>query len=115
MADSLFPRGFVYPRDDYGGDYIELEGVVLKRRVADGDDPFSVDVQTLRGRFYAFAKAYFDEFVFVGGWARVRVYNSGGGWYPDDRVMAAGPWRISAPDRPSDPPPAPPTGRTPPP
>lgn len=93
MAKPLFDPSLVYPSDGVGP-YIELEGAVLARGETDGDEPFFVLVETLRGQFRPFARAPFDRSVVVGGWARVRVYNSGGGWYPDDRITSAGPWPL---------------------
>jgi len=83
----LFDRSLVYPSDEFGP-YIELEGSVVEV-----NDPLScgsvgIKVRTDRGQFTAYVCAPMAEFVAEAKWARVRVYDSGGGWYPDNRVMS---------------------------
>jgi len=83
----LFNPHLVYPSDEFGP-YLELVG-----QVTSVNDPLSggevgVKVQTERGQFTAYVCKFMAEAVKMGKWVRVRVYDVGGGWYPDNRVMS---------------------------
>ena len=83
----LFDRNLVYPSDQTGP-YVELEGKVL--RIGEPiSNSVSVQVETEHGIFtgYTAEGLGFPE---VGYLARIRIYDSGGGWYPDDLVVG---WR----------------------
>jgi hypothetical protein len=77
---------FVYPLDDIGP-YVEFTGKVIevddKRNVNNEWEEVKVSVQTERGIF----SGYTPRPPKVGYYARIRLYNSGGGWYPDDRIV----------------------------
>lgn len=86
--DSLFKRGVTYPSDEVGR-YVELDGIVVKV------DHERVDVD-VPGR--GFISGYFDpesprfwSFSFrprAGHRATVRVYDAGGGFYPDNTITS---------------------------
>lgn len=82
---SLFERsrGVVYPSDQYG-EYIELEGEVTWVEADEDNEPYSAKVHTPEGTFDCFGTGQKPA---VGYRARVRIYNAGGGWYPDDRII----------------------------
>lgn len=80
----LFDPSLVYPTDDVGC-YVELIGEVVS--VDDQDDPddeVRVDVRTDWGTF----DGYTVHPPKVGYTATVRVYDAGGGFYPDNRIVA---------------------------
>jgi hypothetical protein len=87
MGKPLFDPDLSYPSDDVGK-YLEVEGIV--RSVEEWDvGHVHADVDTELG----LVRAYGDLKPLVGSIATVRIYDSGGGWYPDDRLMG---WK--APD-----------------
>lgn len=88
---ELFSKDFVCPCDDTGP-YTDLEGKVVwvaepPSKVLDED--FQVEVQTLEGTFsvWTLGSVAIRFPPKVGDNARIRVYRSGGGWYPDNRLM----------------------------
>lgn len=88
----LFEPGYVYPSDREGGCYLELEGDVIAVDDIDvgGSDlrEVGVTVRTDKGEFRGFTQ-YPRSSTFhpqVGHRARIRVYDIGGGWYPDHRI-----------------------------
>lgn len=92
---DLFKEGFVYPSDTYGGKYVELEGTITAVGEAlSTDADYPVTVATDQGEFRGFT-SYTGGFPpQVGFHAQIRVYDAGGGWYPDNRVTG---WRNKAP------------------
>ena len=85
----LFEPGFVYPSDREGGRYVELEGVLIEvRRPLSEKAEYPVKVKTDKGIFDAFT-GYVGSFIpAVGHLVTVRIYDAGGGWYPDNRIMS---------------------------
>lgn len=82
--EPLFDRSLVYPMDDVGC-YVELTGEVVAVGEQDHpDDEVRVEVRTDRGTF----DGYTVRPPKVGHTATVRVYDAGGGFYPDNRVVA---------------------------
>lgn len=79
---SLFDRTLVYP-SDHIGPYVELDGTVTNVRSLIGEDEALIDVQTIKGLFTGVSRPPFPE---VGYEARIRIYDAGGGFYPDNRV-----------------------------
>lgn len=88
---SLFERHLVYPSDSYGGRFVEFEGPVVEvgEPIASGE--YQVWVETSKGRFSGWTSAYAAVFPpKVGHHATIRIYDAGGGWYPDDRILSWG-------------------------
>jgi hypothetical protein len=88
----LFDPKLVYPSDDVGP-YQEFEGEIIKTEdLSDlGYVHVHVDVPNvgvLSGYWYIPGSLRQNNKIRprVGGTARIRIYNSGGGWYPDDRI-----------------------------
>lgn len=76
MKKRLFDRNLVYPSDSIGP-FTELLGVVTVV------DELEVTVRTPEhGEFTGFA----SQPPKVGYIAWIRIYNAGGGWYPDNRI-----------------------------
>lgn len=87
----LFEPGFVYPSDYEGGRYVELEGLVVEvGKSIDASSDFHetpVTVRTEKGDFQGWwCRPARLEAPVVGDRATVRVYDCGGGWYPDDKI-----------------------------
>jgi hypothetical protein len=78
----LFDRRFIYPSDQYGGIYLDLEGEIISV------DEFVVDVFTEYGKFTGYIDGNFGLEPVVGYKATIRVYDWGGGWYPDNRIIS---------------------------
>ena len=95
----LFEPDVVYPRDDTGC-YIELEGEVIEvddESLSELECVYEVKVRTEKGDFSGWTDGPPNiKPPAVGYRARIRIYNSGGGWYPDDKIVF---W--SAPDVPA--------------
>ena len=87
----LFDPAVSYPSDREGGEYLEFEGPVVE--VGEPLDTtgdmleMSAVVRTEKGDFRGWTNypARYGR-LRVGDRATIRVYNSGGGWYPDDRI-----------------------------
>ena len=71
--------------DDYGAIYIELIGEVIHIGEPLSRDA-AVKVKTNEGVFTGYYLA--SHLPKVGYFAKIRIYDSGGGWYPDDRIVA---------------------------
>lgn len=81
----LFDDNLVYPRDEYGC-YIETDGYVIS--VGEPlSDCFSIGVSTKFGTFVGYASSHFHV-PNIGCIATIRIYDIGGGWYPDDRIVS---------------------------
>lgn len=78
----LFDRSFVYPSDEIGP-YIELYGIVESVGDTTGED-VSVTVSTDKGKFVGY---YLSKHAPpIGSRASIRVYDAGGGFYPDNKI-----------------------------
>jgi len=92
---SLFKPGFSYPSDREGGRYIELTAEVIEIIYKlEGDiDDFHLRVRTESGVLDGWLRVpSSSEFVpKVGHHTIIRVYDIGGGWYPDNRINSCGP------------------------
>ena len=88
----LFEPGLVYPSDDVGF-YDDLTGEVVSVKRHDSDDDYdygSVDVKTEHGIFTGWTLVkYLPK---IGYSATIRVYDAGGGFYPDNRITG---WRAN--------------------
>lgn len=83
----MFDRNFIYPQDHIGP-YIELSGIVVKVGEYFGQEDVSVSVETDKGVFTGYH--WFKHLPSVGYEVRIRIYDAGGGWYPDNRIVG---WR----------------------
>lgn len=83
----LFDHDLVYPSDNYGP-YVELEGKV----VLVSHSRVDVEVEGHGGMtgYSDFIEARPETAPRPGYIATIRVYDAGGGWYPDNRIMG---WR----------------------
>lgn len=81
---SLFDPNCVYP-SDATGPYTELKGVVLEVGDPNSTGNVSVKVQTEKGVFTGYYWAKYPPK--VGYLTTIRIYNAGGGWYPDNRII----------------------------
>ena len=78
----LFDRNYAYPCDDVGP-YVEIEGTLVSSK----DGAAIVEVPG-RGRYTVYNEAMLDRFKpDPGDRARIRVYDAGGGFYPDDKLV----------------------------
>lgn len=86
----LFDPNLVYPQDRTGV-YADLEGVVTAVGEPLGNDVL-VTVETDRGVFLGWTYVPLDQdpVVKIGYLATIRVYDAGGGFYPDNRIVS---WR----------------------
>lgn len=83
----FFEPDVCYPSDDYGGAYVEFQGVV------ESVSWLKVEISTVE---HGVLSGYVDDFYEdrpqsmprKGDIAVIRCYNWGGGWYPDDRIMS---------------------------
>lgn len=90
MTKQLFESGVVYPSDSYGGRYVELVGKVTQvhPNTHDGDDVrVTVNVPEF-GEFDGWA--WRRSVPNTGYEATIRVYDIGGGWYRDHRIVGWG-------------------------
>jgi hypothetical protein len=76
----IFEPDLVCPSDGIGS-YVDLVGIVISS--VSTFDSFLVQVQTLDRKFSAISKLQPKP----GFLAVVRIYQSGGGFYPDNRVI----------------------------
>lgn len=96
MAERLFDPNYVYPSDREGGRYVEFVGDVIEVGDIDvgGSDLYEVRlvVRTEKGDFSGFTRIPRTSTFRprVGYKARIRVYDAGGGWYPDNRITSCG-------------------------
>jgi hypothetical protein len=82
---KLFDLEIVYPSDDVGP-YIELNGIIAEI----GEPLFdcvAIDVRTEYGILSGYTTHLPKSLPKVGWKAIIRLYNSGGGWYPDDKIV----------------------------
>lgn len=84
-AVRLFDYKFVYPSDDYGGRYVELEGEVISTYSVD-DDLHCIEVRTDKGDFSGYIEH--GKPAKIGTSATIRIYDAGGGWYPDNKIVS---------------------------
>jgi hypothetical protein len=93
----LFEPNTVYPNDSgVGGmgEYIDVEGEIISVGPS-LDDAVKVTISSKHGAVSGWAHgptgSYFSTHPMVGSRATIRVYRSGGGWYPDNRVIGGQP------------------------
>ena len=81
----LFDPHLVYPRDSTGP-YIDLDGIIIESKRVDltGDIQGWAIIHTSKGDFEGYARRQPK----VGYHARIHVYDSGGGWYPDNLFLS---------------------------
>lgn len=87
-TNRLFEPGFTYPSDSTGP-YTELEGEVVELGEPDefeGRTTVNVYVNTERGKMSGWYEGSHPPY--PGCRATLRVYRSGGGWYPDDIITS---------------------------
>lgn len=86
---ALFDPNLVYPCDSTGP-YTELGGTIVSvgepLHDDDLDNSVAVKVETSEGAFTGYL-TYSRMLPEVGYRAIIRLYRSGGGWYPDDRIV----------------------------
>jgi hypothetical protein len=80
----LFDHALAYPQDGVGP-YTELDGIVT--RVGTQDEPDDEVAVTVKTADHGELTGYTPRPPKVGYTARIRVYECGGGWYPDNRIM----------------------------
>lgn len=76
----MFDRNFVYPSDNVGF-YIKLEGTISE--VSKCFDGWKAAVKTDKGTFTGYGEYHMPC---IGYLARIRIYDSGGGFYPDNSI-----------------------------
>jgi hypothetical protein len=84
MSELLFDNNYVYPSDRYGGQYIVLSGEILS--VSEICDHLSISVKTDKGTFTGYTPILSCN-PKVGYIAQIKIYDCGGGWYPDNQIM----------------------------
>jgi hypothetical protein len=82
----LFEPDVVYPRDGKGCRYIDLTGTIVSVDEPDEDGWFKVDVRTDRGSWDGYGCQ--PKLPKVGYTAVVRVYDWGGGYYPENHLIS---------------------------
>jgi hypothetical protein len=82
---TLFDRNYVYPSDQWGGEFEERDGVIKSVRLI--DDFYSIDVETQEGLITGYFPKLTGTPPEVGYMATIRIYRCGGGWYPDNRIV----------------------------
>lgn len=72
--------------------YVTMEGVVTwhAELPTEDDDEFCVHVQTTKGRYRGYANGRHRRSIRIGGYARIELYDWGGGHYPDNRICSSG-------------------------
>lgn len=84
---KIFDDNLVYPVDE-NGRYVEVDGYVVSTgEHLDLFDFFSVDVLTKFGTLTGYASSRFSV-PNIGCVATIRIYDQGGGWYPDDKIVS---------------------------
>ncbi len=85
----LFDPNLVYPSDREGGCYVDLDGVISE--VGAGvSDAWRIVVRTAEhGDHYGFMTKVGSFVPEIGMGATIRIYDAGGGWYPDNRITSA--------------------------
>lgn len=89
----LFDPDICYPSDSTGP-YQEFEGKIVKsedlRDIGLAHVHVEVEGHGVMDGYWHIPDNHCDDpgsVPPVGGTARIRIYDSGGGWYPDDRIM----------------------------
>lgn len=83
---KLFDPNLVYPSDEVGP-HVDLEGIVIGVGVQFYPEYSWDEVPVLVKTEYGNFTGYTSRPPKAGYRATIRVYNSGGGWYPDDRII----------------------------
>jgi len=75
---------------DFIGPYVEATGLVIAVESIDQDDPEGQTEVTIRTPDGSTARGWIlsRRAPKVGYTATIRLYEAGGGWYPDDRVTS---------------------------
>jgi len=123
MSERLFDPDLVYPCSN-GGRYIDLTGTIIEAADWHADlglsahtEPIRVKVKTEKGDFTGYWDGrpsrlicYWDgppsrltRMPKVGGKATIRIYDSGGGWYPDNEIVTCeleneSAWEVETPE-----------------
>ena len=88
----LFKQNIVYPTDSYGGEYVDLDGTIIDVGEPLLCEQYGVKVMTSEGAFDGFTHEMTMGFPpKIGHFATIRIYNAGGGWYPDNRIIS---WKV---------------------
>ena len=94
MPDGVRPiwdrNKYTYPRDNIG-EYQDLVGPIIAY-TAEYERTWTITISTAAGDPRGFLEGSEDykegtRLPRIGGRAIIRIYDWGGGWYPDDRVM----------------------------
>jgi hypothetical protein len=94
LPDGIRPiwdrKNYTYPRDNIG-EYQDLVGPIIAY-TAEYDRTWTITISTAAGDSQGFLEGSSDykegtRLPRIGGQATIRIYDWGGGWYPDDRVM----------------------------
>ena len=86
---ALFDRKYVYPCDHIG-EYVEREGRIVEWEYHEGIGS-KVTIQTKHGhRWTGWAEGGMASPSCWAKIARIRIYDAGGGFYPDNRVTYLG-------------------------
>ncbi len=80
---NLFDNNLVYPCDDVG-EYVVLDGVISF--IETTDRGYYIKVGTMHGIFGGW-QASLRAKPKIGYSARIQIYRSGGGYYPDNRIV----------------------------
>jgi len=84
----VFSLDLAYPSDDTGI-YQEVTGPIVK--IGGYPGLRSVTISTEYGLIEGFVDKPMEKYVFKTKFARIRVYDSGGGFYPSNKVMSLNP------------------------
>lgn len=83
----LFDPDYVYPSDLEGGRYMECVGPIVEVALALADH-WKMTVRTEKGDHTGWLRKIDDFEPKVGDFACIRIYDCGGGWYPDNKIMS---------------------------
>lgn len=83
-----FEPNLVYPSDNIGGRYIDVPGrVVYVGSPLRDREEYPITVEVAENEEYTGFSGYVGAYVpRIGDEAVIRIYDWGGGWYPDNRV-----------------------------
>ena len=84
----LFDPNLVYPSDSEGGRYIELDGAVVELVHVLPNGERMLRVSTPKGIFTGFSRFPGTYEPQIGDLATIRIYDAGGGHYPDNRITS---------------------------
>jgi len=84
-VSALFDNNLAYPSDHHGGRFVEFEGEVVK--VLRSAVEVKVEGHGIMTGYSDLLERRPDIAPRPGDTARIRCYDGGGGFYPDDRIM----------------------------